>query len=268
MASKTMAAQEDTKRIDVLSWDDYFMSVAFLTALRSKDPSTQVGACIVNQERRIVGVGYNGFPTGIPDESLPWAKSSPEGELETKYPYVCHAELNAVLNKNAESCRDCRLYATLHPCNECAKVLIQSGIREVIFASDKYHDRPSMTASRRLFQLAGVETRQHLPEAGPVLQLALRDPDELDFLPEPLGTAEDRGSRSPLRAARLSSSAAAAGPLLRNGEGSGSSRGGSGQQPLRSGAFSPSASTLSLIAVACAAALGVVVGRRLAEVGR
>lgn len=265
MASENIAPQGETKRTDVLTWDDYFMSIAFLTALRSKDPSTQVGACIVNEQRRIVGVGYNGFPTGIPDESLPWAKSSPDGELETKYPYVCHAELNAVLNKNAESCQGCSLYATLHPCNECAKVLIQSGIREVIFASDKYHDKPSMTASRRLFHLAGVETRQHLPEAGPVLQLALRDPDELEFVPEPLSTAEDRESFSPIRAARASFSSVAAmvgvppRPVLRNGSGAMRSR------QYGSGSSSPLFSTLSIVAVACAAAVGIIVGRRLAE---
>lgn len=262
MASESIAPQAQTKRTDVLTWDDYFMSVAFLTALRSKDPSTQVGACIVNEEKRIVGVGYNGFPTGIPDEALPWAKSSPQGELETKYPYVCHAELNAVLNKNAESCHGCRLYATLHPCNECAKVLIQSGIKEVIFASDKYHDKPSFVASRRLFQLAGVEMRQHLPEAGPVLQLALRDPDELELVPEPLSTADDRNGFSPTAAAR------AVLPVLRNGMGRGSTR--SPQQGWRNGALSPrdvAASSFSIVAIACAAALGVAVGRRLAERG-
>lgn len=262
MASENVAQRGETKRTDVLTWDDYFMSIAFLTALRSKDPATQVGACIVNEQKRIVGVGYNGFPTGIPDEALPWAKSSPHGELETKYPYVCHAELNAVLNKNAESCQGCRLYATLHPCNECAKVLIQSGIREVVFASDKYHDRPSMTASRRLFHLAGVETRQYTPEAGPVLQLALRDPDELELVPDPLGAAEDRNSFSPIAAAR------AVLPVLRNGAGRGSAR--SPQHGLRNDVSSPhgfAASSLSIVAVACAATLGVVVGRRLAERG-
>lgn len=262
-----IAAQGETKRTDVLAWDDYFMSVAFLTALRSKDPSTQVGACIVNEQKRIVGVGYNGFPTGIADEVLPWAKSSPHGELETKYPYVCHAELNAVLNKNAESCQGCRLYATLHPCNECAKVLIQSGIREVVFASDKYHDRPSMTASRRLFQLAGVETRQHLPEAGPVLQLALRDPEELEVVPEPLSAAEDRASFSLMRAA-FASLPLAFFPVLRNGAGSGSAR--FQQQRWQNASSSThvsAASSFSIVAVACAAALGVIVGRHLAERG-
>merc|ERR1719387_291682 len=118
------------------------MSVAFLTAKRSKDPSTQVGACIVNNEKRIVGVGYNGFPTGIGDDELPWGKESSD-ELQTKHPYVCHAELNAVLNKNAESCRGCVLYCTLHPRNECAKVCIQAGIRRVVYASDKNGSKAS-----------------------------------------------------------------------------------------------------------------------------
>lgn len=166
------------KRTDYLSWDDYFMSLAFLTGMRSKDPSTQVGACIVNSENRIVGIGYNGFPSGIPDDSLPWAKvSAKNDELETKYPYVCHAELNAVLNKNAESCRGCRLYATLFPCNECAKVMIQAGIRKVLYASDKHGMKPSSKASRTMLELAGVEMVQYVPR-DLELRLALRYPED------------------------------------------------------------------------------------------
>mmetsp|Transcript_116409 Transcript_116409/g.163666 ORF Transcript_116409/g.163666 Transcript_116409/m.163666 type:complete len:270 (+) Transcript_116409:57-866(+) len=164
-------------RKDALSWDDYFMSLAFLTAMRSKDPSTQVGACIVNDRNRIVGVGYNGMPSNCPSDQLPWSKVSPEGELETKYPYVVHAELNAVLNKNAESCSGCRIYTTLFPCNECAKVIIQAGIKQVIFASDKQKEKLSAKASRRLFELANVELRQHVPEAE-LLQLPLRYTEE------------------------------------------------------------------------------------------
>merc|ERR1719210_1511300 len=170
-------------RGDALSWDDYFMSIAFLTAMRSKDPSTQVGACIVNRLHRIIGIGYNGFPSGIPDHKLPWAKSSLKGELYTKYPYVVHAELNAVLNKNAENCRGCWLYSTLFPCNECAKVIIQAGITKVIYASDKHHGRDSTCAARELFRLAGVETCHHSPLAS-ALHLALRYPDD-EPLPEP-----------------------------------------------------------------------------------
>jgi len=164
-------------RPDAISWDDYFMSVAFLTAMRSKDPSTQVGAVIVNNLKRIIGVGYNGFPTGCSDDVLPWAKTSPKGELETKYPYVVHAELNAVMNKNSESCIGCRLYSTLFPCNECAKVIIQAGIREVIYASDKQKSKDSARASRKLFKLAGVEMR-HFVSKDSSLNLVLRYPED------------------------------------------------------------------------------------------
>ncbi|CAM9187070.1 unnamed protein product [Discosporangium mesarthrocarpum] len=139
------------------------MSVAFLSAMRSKDPSTQVGACIVNQEKRIVGIGYNGFPMGCSDDELPWARTA-ENELDTKYPYVCHAEMNAILNKNSADVRGCRIYVALFPCNECAKLIIQSGIEEVVYLSDKYHSTPSMTASRRLFNMSGVKYRQHVPQ--------------------------------------------------------------------------------------------------------
>ncbi|CAM9822097.1 unnamed protein product [Scytosiphon promiscuus] len=151
------------KRTDFLVWDDYFMSVAFLSAMRSKDPSTQVGACIVNQDKRIVGIGYNGFPMGCSDDDLPWARHADE-ELDTKYPYVCHAEMNAILNKNSADVKGCSIYVALFPCNECAKLIIQSGIREVVYLSDKYHKTTSMTASRRLFELSGVKCRQHVPK--------------------------------------------------------------------------------------------------------
>mmetsp|Transcript_20803 Transcript_20803/g.39078 ORF Transcript_20803/g.39078 Transcript_20803/m.39078 type:complete len:235 (-) Transcript_20803:86-790(-) len=172
-----MARDGPAPREGALSWDDYFMSLAFLTAMRSKDPSTQVGACIVNDRNRIIGVGYNGMPSNCSNDDLPWSKKSPEGELATKYPYVVHAELNAVLNKNAESCSGCRIYSTLFPCNECAKVIIQAGIKQVIYASDKHSDRTSAKASRRLFALAGVELRQHVPEKEQ-LNLPLRYDDE------------------------------------------------------------------------------------------
>merc|ERR1719341_1226816 len=186
------------------------MSVAFLTAMRSKDPSTQVGACIVNADQRIVGVGYNGFPSGIPDEALPWDKTSPEGFLGTKYPYVCHAELNAVLNKNVESCRNCRIYCTLFPCCECAKVLIQSGIQTVVFASDKNRDEDVCKASKRLFELAKVQMVNYRPEF-PELALSLRYPgDDVAAAPaipaRPLPTltapalesaADDRDAKEP-----------------------------------------------------------------------
>ncbi len=120
-----------TKRSDYISWDEYFMGVAMLSSMRSKDPNTQVGACIVNEDRKIVGVGYNGFPTGCCDDDLPWER---EGEwIDTKYPYVCHAELNAILNSIGGNLKGCTLYVALFPCNECAKAIIQSGIKKIIF---------------------------------------------------------------------------------------------------------------------------------------
>jgi dCMP deaminase len=128
------------KRQDYLGWDDYFMAVAFLSANRSKDPSTQVGACIVNEERKIVGIGYNGMPNGCSDDELPWAREA-DSPLDTKYPYVCHAELNAIMNKNSADVKGCRLFVALFPCNECAKLIIQSGIREVVYMSDKHRDQ-------------------------------------------------------------------------------------------------------------------------------
>ncbi|EDO37210.1 predicted protein [Nematostella vectensis] len=151
-----------TKRTDYISWDDYFMSVAFLSAQRSKDPSSQVGACIVNKERKIVGIGYNGMPNGCSDDELPWNRHA-DDELDTKYPYVCHAEMNAILNKNSADVKGCTVYVALFPCNECSKIIIQAGLKEVVFVSDKYHDKPSMKASRRLLDLAGVKYRQFKP---------------------------------------------------------------------------------------------------------
>ncbi|KDO34396.1 hypothetical protein SPRG_01532 [Saprolegnia parasitica CBS 223.65] len=161
---KARAANPETKllqkRTDYLSWDDYFMSVAFLSAMRSKDPSTQVGACIVNSEKKIVGIGYNGFPNGCDDDELPWARAA-ASPLDTKYPYVCHAEMNAILNKNSSSVHGCTIYVALFPCNECAKLIIQSGIKAVIYYSDKYKDDWKFEASRRLLDMAHVAYRQH-----------------------------------------------------------------------------------------------------------
>eukprot|EP01038_Epipyxis_sp_PR26KG_P007491 gene7491-10206_t len=158
-----------TKRIDgVIEWDDYFMAISYLSAMRSKDPSTQVGACIVNADKRIVGIGYNGFPRGCSDDILPWTRHA-ENELDTKYPYVCHAEVNAILNKNSSDLKNCTIYVGLFPCNECAKMIIQSGITEVVYISDKYHDTPSMIASRRMFQLSRVDMRQHIPKMNSVV---------------------------------------------------------------------------------------------------
>jgi dCMP deaminase len=164
MATTPFAFVSVKKRENALSWDDYFMSVAFLSSMRSKDPSTQVGACIVNTQKRIVGIGYNGFPAGCSDDMLPWARNTENGnELDTKYPYVCHAELNAILNKNSADVQGCSLYVGLFPCNECTKMIIQSGIREVVYLSDKYRHTNSMIASRRMLNMSKVKTRQHVP---------------------------------------------------------------------------------------------------------
>ncbi len=140
------------KRQDCISWDEYFMGIAMLAAKRSKDPSTQVGACIVSQDNIIISTGYNGMPKGCSDDEFPWTR---EGE-ETKYPFVVHAELNAILNANGRDLRGSRIYVALFPCNECAKAIIQSGIKEVIYLSDKYADTMSNVASKRMLGAAGV----------------------------------------------------------------------------------------------------------------
>jgi dCMP deaminase len=148
------------KRTDYLSWDEYFMAVALLSSQRSKDPNTQVGACVASKENKIVGVGYNGFPLGCSDDDLPWARN---GEfLETKYPYVCHAELNAVLNSISRDLRGCRIYVGLFPCNECTKVIIQAGIEEIIFLSDKYADTDIVRASKRMLDTSPNITYRQL----------------------------------------------------------------------------------------------------------
>jgi len=152
------------KRDCYIGWDDYFMSVAVLSAFRSKDPNRQVGACVVSPNMRIVGIGYNGFPWGCDDDALPWAKVA-ASPLDTKYPYVCHAEMNAILNKNCESLNGCTMYVTLFPCNECAKLIIQSRIKEVVFISNRYHATESMSASRRMLKLAGIPYRLLEPKA-------------------------------------------------------------------------------------------------------
>jgi len=145
------------KRNDYISWDKYFMGVALLSAMRSKDPSTQVGACIVNNKKRIVGIGYNGFPYGVEDDTFPW--ESGDDFLNSKYPYVVHAEPNAILNSTV-SLDNSTLYVTLFPCNECAKLVIQSGIKEVVFLEDKYHDELAFVASRKMFDSAKIKYRQ------------------------------------------------------------------------------------------------------------
>ena len=144
---------------DHISWDEYFMGIALLSSLRSKDPSTKVGACIVSSANKVLSLGYNGMPTGCKDEEMPWGKSD-EDELNTKYPYVVHAELNAILNADKDI-RGSRVYVTLFPCNECAKAIIQSGIKEVIYLSDKYSTSNASKASRFLFEKAGVKLRRY-----------------------------------------------------------------------------------------------------------
>ncbi len=150
------------KRESYISWDEYFMGVALLAAQRSKDPNTQVGACIVNPDKRIISTGYNGFPRGIDDDDFPWERDG--SALDTKYFYVCHAELNAILNQPGKSLTDCTIYVALFPCNECAKAIIQSGIKEVVYLSDKYANLDSTIASKRMFAAAGVKLRQLQPK--------------------------------------------------------------------------------------------------------
>ena len=159
------------KRTDYISWDEYFMGVAKLAACRSKDPSTQVGACIVSPENIIISTGYNGMPKGCSDDAFPWDR---EGE-DTKYPYVVHAELNAILNANGRDLRDSRVYVALFPCNECAKAIIQSGVKEVVYLSDKYDGTPMNVASKRMLDAAGVKYTQLTTTIKRIL---------LDFVPE------------------------------------------------------------------------------------
>ncbi len=156
-----------SKRTGYLSWDEYFMAVALLSGQRSKDPNTQVGACVANDQNKIVGVGYNGFPWGCSDDVLPWAR---EGDwLDTKYPYVCHAELNAVLNSITFDLRRCRIYVALFPCNECTKVIIQAGISEIIYLSDKYKDTDSVRAAKIMLEKSQTAFRQFFPSRDSVL---------------------------------------------------------------------------------------------------
>ncbi|MFZ4058788.1 MAG: deoxycytidylate deaminase [Ferruginibacter sp.] len=146
------------KRQDYISWDEYFMGVALLSAKRSKDPNTQVGACIVNAKNKIVGAGYNGLPLGCNDDDFPWNK---QGEfLDTKYPYICHAELNAILNNIGMDLSGCKIYTALYPCNECTKAIIQAGITEVIYLSDKYEHTDTAKASRKMLDKAGITYRK------------------------------------------------------------------------------------------------------------
>ena len=145
------------KRPDYISWDKYFMGIAVLSSMRSKDPSTQVGACIVNKKKKIVGIGYNGMPFGCDDDSFPWERTG--NNLDTKYPYVVHAEPNAILNSNS-NLEGCTIYVTLFPCNECAKLIIQSGITEIVYMDDKYDGTESDIASKKMLDSAKIKYRK------------------------------------------------------------------------------------------------------------
>ena len=148
------------KRKDYISWDEYFMGVAKLSGMRSKDPNTQVGCCIVSRENKILSMGYNGFPRGCSDDEFPWAREG-DDPLKTKYVYSTHSELNAILNYSGGSLAGAKLYVSLFPCNECAKAIIQCGITEVIYDCDKYADTPSVIASKRMMDAAGVVYRRY-----------------------------------------------------------------------------------------------------------
>ena len=158
---KILSGDKTEKRKDYISWDEYFMGVAMISAMRSKDPNSQVGACIVNEKNHIVATGYNGFPIGCSDDELPWKR---DGEkLATKYIYVVHAEANAITNATVRL-DNCKIYLAMHPCNECTKLIIQSGIKEVIYISDKYAHFDEYKAAKKMLKMAGVKTRQFIPK--------------------------------------------------------------------------------------------------------
>ena len=165
-----MAVKMTPKRSDYITWDEYFMGVAQLSALRSKDPNTQVGSCIVSEKNKILSMGYNGFPTGCSDDDFPWAREG--SPLDTKYPFVTHSELNAILNYRGGSLEGAKLYVSLFPCNECAKAIIQCGIRTVVYDSDKYASSDMTIASKRMFDAAGVRYYQY-QRTGRIVELEL-----------------------------------------------------------------------------------------------
>ena len=158
------------KREDYISWTEYFMGIALLSAERSKDAGTQVGSCIVSGDHKILSLGYNGMPTGCMDDNMPWGREG--APLDTKYMYVCHAELNAILNSGTADLRGAKLYSTLFPCNECAKAIIQSGITEVVYLADTYADSEATVASKRMFDMVGVQYTPYRP-SGRSIQLDL-----------------------------------------------------------------------------------------------
>ncbi len=142
-----------------MSWDEYFMGIALVSSERSKDPNSQVGACIVSKDNKILSIGYNGFPVGCSDDDFSWER---EGDFQdTKYPYVCHAELNAILNYTGATIKGSKIYVALFPCNECAKAIIQSGIKEIIYKDDKYKDTEAVKASKKMLDMCGVKYKQY-----------------------------------------------------------------------------------------------------------
>lgn len=147
------------KKQDYIKWDEYFMGIALLSTQRSKDPSTSVGACIVSEDNKILSVGYNGMPIGCSDDDFPWDRVG--DNLDTKYFYVCHAELNAILNYTGAHMKGAKVYTTLFPCNECTKAIIQKGIKEIIYLSDKYADTDSVIAAKRMLDSSDVKYRQY-----------------------------------------------------------------------------------------------------------
>lgn len=158
-----------TKLRTPISWDEYFMGIALLSAQRSKDPSTQVGACIVDRQQKVISIGYNGMPKGIDESKISWNRGE---NLDSKYLYVCHAEMNAILNiRDGTRLKDTILYATLYPCNECAKAIIQTGISEIVYLENKYKDAVRFQASALLFELANIKVRKY---EGRTLELNLR----------------------------------------------------------------------------------------------
>ena len=158
------------KREDYISWDEYFMGVAMLSAMRSKDPNTQVGACIVSEDHKILSMGYNGLPVGCSDDEFPWNR---EGEpLDNKYFYTTHSELNAILNYRGGSLEGAKIYVSLFPCNECAKAIIQCGIKTVVYADDKYEATASVIASKRMFRASGVKL-VHYEHSGRKIEIEL-----------------------------------------------------------------------------------------------
>lgn len=156
------------KRKDYISWDSYFMGIAILSALRSKGPNIQIGACVVNSCNKIVAVGYNGMPTDCNDDAMPWERSA-ESTLDTKYPDVCHGELNAILNSNIENLKGCTLYITLFPCNECTKAIIQCGITKVVYLENKYHYIDSTKAAINMFNKSRVYIVKHNSASKPII---------------------------------------------------------------------------------------------------